>query len=71
MQDDDGGAVYLRLSTRPLEQPEREMSQNLRNDVINGGYWVNPPSSETRVIIVYSGVIAAEVFYFILNFIGQ
>ena len=29
MQDDNGGSVYLRLSTRQLEQPKREMDEAL------------------------------------------
>ena len=30
IQDDDGGSVYLRLSTRPIDQPKRAMTPELR-----------------------------------------
>ena len=43
IQDDDGGSVYLRLSTRPIDQPKREMTPELRGDVVRGGYWLVPP----------------------------
>ena len=41
LQDDDGGSVYLRLSTRPAEQPEREMTRELRSIRLEGatGSW--------------------------------
>ena len=45
IQADDGGSVYLRLSTRPLVQPTRELTPSMRADIISGGYWLIPPAS--------------------------
>ena len=33
LQDADGGSVYLRLSTRPLMQPTRELDESLRRQI--------------------------------------
>ena len=33
LRDATGGSVYLRLSTRPLEQPLREMTPELERDI--------------------------------------
>jgi pyruvate dehydrogenase E1 component len=35
----EGGSVCLRLSTRSLAQPDREMGPNLRAAVVAGAYW--------------------------------
>ena len=42
-RDASGGSVYLRLSTRPIEQHQRPMTQELRDDIIDGGYWLREP----------------------------
>lgn len=60
MQADDGGSVYLRLSTRPLNQPVREMSPKLREGIRNGAYWRQKPTSKNAPVIVYTGAIAPE-----------
>jgi pyruvate dehydrogenase E1 component len=60
MQADDGGAVYLRLSTRTLEQPQREMTPELAAQVVAGGYWLVPPAPGTELAVVYSGAVAPE-----------
>jgi len=60
MQEDDGGSVYLRLSTRQLEQPQREMDAALRHDVIEGGYWLRRPNAATQLAIAYCGAVAPE-----------
>src|SRR5690606_3094607 len=36
IQDEDGESVYLRLSTRAIEQPQRTMDSRLAADVIAG-----------------------------------
>jgi pyruvate dehydrogenase E1 component len=59
-RDEKGGSVYLRLSTRPLEQPKRTFTEELRQSVVDGGYWLAPPESSTRVAIVYTGAVAPE-----------
>jgi pyruvate dehydrogenase E1 component len=60
IQAEDGGAVYLRLSTRPLDQPERALSESARADVVEGGYWLEPPSSGAELALVASGAVIAE-----------
>jgi pyruvate dehydrogenase E1 component len=59
-RDVSGGSVYLRLSTRSLEQPPRQMSQSLADDIIRGAYWLVPPSPSCEAIIAYQGVLASE-----------
>jgi pyruvate dehydrogenase E1 component len=60
MQDPGGGSVYLRLSTRPIEQPEREMDAGLESAVIEGAYWRVPPADSAELAIVYAGAVAPE-----------
>jgi pyruvate dehydrogenase E1 component len=60
LQAEDGGAVYLRLSTRKVEQPEREMSPELRQSILNGGYWLVPPRQDTSHAIVAMGAVVVE-----------
>ncbi|MEO1091585.1 MAG: 1-deoxy-D-xylulose-5-phosphate synthase N-terminal domain-containing protein [Pseudomonadota bacterium] len=59
-RDVEGGAVYLRLSTRPLTQPDRSLDDAHRRAIVDGGYWQRPPDPRTRVAIAYQGVLAAE-----------
>ncbi|MES0094488.1 transketolase [Mesorhizobium sp. M0030] len=60
LRDQTGGSVYLRLSTRPLEQPLRDMNPALARDIVNGAYWLRPPGPNASVVIVYQGVVAPE-----------
>ena len=60
MQEENGGSVYLRLSTRPLEQPARAMGEDLRRGVLAGAYWSHEPAPGAELAIVYSGVVAPE-----------
>ena len=60
MQDEDGGSVALRLSTRVLDQPDREMTNELRYAVTSGGYWVKKPEEQSELVIAYCGAIAPE-----------
>ncbi len=61
MQDDeDGGAVYLRLSTRPIAQPERELDETTRDHIVQGGYWLRPPAPGARMALAYCGALAPE-----------
>jgi len=58
MQKPDGSAVWLRLSTRALAQPERKLDPA---GVIAGGYWMVPPGPGSKLAIAYQGPIAPEV----------
>ncbi len=60
MQADDGGSVYLRLSTRPLNQPNRDMTPELKEGIRNGAYWRQKPTAKNAPVIVYAGAIAPE-----------
>jgi pyruvate dehydrogenase E1 component len=60
LQDETGGSVYLRLSTRSIDQPQRMMTESLRDDIIDGGYWMREPGANAEVIVAYCGAIAPE-----------
>lgn len=66
MQASSGGSVYLRLSTRMLEQPRREMTSELRQNILRGGYFHTDlsqsslPSASTKVCIAFTGAVAPE-----------
>ena len=61
LQADDGGSVYLRLTTRSLPQPEREMTAELRDGILGGGYWLREPQPGADLALVYCGPVAPEV----------
>ncbi|SED99188.1 pyruvate dehydrogenase E1 component [Rhizobiales bacterium GAS191] len=60
LRDETGGAVYLRLSTRQVEQPQRDMTSALRDDIIDGAYWLRKPGPNAQVVIAYTGAVAPE-----------
>ncbi len=60
MQQEDGGSVYLRLSTRTIEQPKRDMMPDLAANIITGAYWFLPPTANTEIVIAYAGTVAPE-----------
>lgn len=60
LRDATGGSVYLRLSTRTIDQPKREIAPELEEDIINGGYWMRRPGPNAQVVVAYSGAIAPE-----------
>jgi pyruvate dehydrogenase E1 component len=59
-RDASGGSVYLRLSTRPIEQPVRAMTPSLASDILRGGYWLRVPEAGTGLAIAYMGAVAPE-----------
>ena len=60
MQADAGGSVYLRLTTRSIEQVERP-DGSWQADALKGGYWLKPPGADAEAAIVYAGAIVPEV----------
>ncbi len=60
LRDQTGGSVYLRLSTRSLEQPKREMSPELAQGIVDGAYWLRRPGANAQVVVAYMGAIAPE-----------
>ena len=61
LQMENGGSVYLRLSTRSIEQPHRQIDKSLKENILKGGYWLKKPGANPHIIIVYQGIIANEV----------
>ncbi|MGI9423278.1 MAG: transketolase-like TK C-terminal-containing protein [Hyphomicrobiaceae bacterium] len=59
-RDGKGGSVYLRLSTRPINQLPRQLSDETKTDIINGGYWLRRPDPSCDVAIAYMGAVAPE-----------
>jgi len=60
MQRESGSSVYLRLSTRSLKQPQRAMTSQLQEDILEGGYWLKEPKQGSQLAILYMGVIGPE-----------
>ncbi|ODT89937.1 MAG: transketolase [Phenylobacterium sp. SCN 70-31] len=60
LQADEGGSVYLRLSTRALEQPERTLDDAQVGDLLRGAYWQVRPQPGADLALVYTGAIAPE-----------
>ena len=60
MQVPDGGSVYLRLTTRAINQVARDGS-DWEADALKGGYWLRPPAPGAEAAIVFTGAIAPEV----------
>jgi len=60
MQKPEGSSIYLRLSTRPLVQPARAMTPDLRADILSGAYWVKRPAPGAEFVLAYCGVTAPE-----------
>ena len=60
LRDETGGSVYLRLSTRPIEQPQRTMTDELKQGIVDGAYWLRKPGPNAQVVVAYTGAIAPE-----------
>jgi pyruvate dehydrogenase E1 component len=55
-----GGSVYLRLSTRALEQPLRAMTPQLAGEIVDGAYWLREPGPNCEIVVAYQGAVASE-----------
>lgn len=60
MQAPDGGSVYLRLSTRVLDQPSRALTPDLESAVLEGAYWRIEPQPGADLVVAYVGALAPE-----------
>ena len=60
LADGAGGSVYLRLSTRKIDQPARQIDSALERDILAGGYWMRRPAEGATLAIVYAGAVAPE-----------
>ncbi len=60
LHETEGGSVYLRLSTRPVDQHMRELPDARREQIIQGGYWLREPADGAALAIIYQGAVAEE-----------
>ena len=60
LRDETGGSVYLRLSTRAIEQPRGRSGPAFAQGVIDGAYWLRKPGPNSEVVIAYQGCVATE-----------
>ena len=59
LRDETGGSVYLRLSTRPVEQPAQPRTDAaFAQGVIDGAYWLKQPGPNAEIVIAYQGCVA-------------
>ena len=56
----EGGSVYMRLSTRSIEQPKRIMTPELQQHITDGAYWLRKPGDNCDLVIAYTGTLAPE-----------
>jgi pyruvate dehydrogenase E1 component len=63
LRDETGGSVYLRLSTRPIEQIRRAMTPALRQAIVDGAYWLREPGPNCQVVVAYTGAVAPEAIH--------
>jgi len=59
MQEADGGSVYLRLSTRQIDQVARA-DDGWQADALKGAYWLRQPTPGAKLAIAYVGALAPE-----------
>jgi pyruvate dehydrogenase E1 component len=57
LQKPEGGSVYLRLSTRALEQPRRDLDPLLATQ---GAYWLRVPGEKADIAIIACGAVMPE-----------
>ena len=59
MQKPEGSSVYLRLSTRAIDQVARA-DDAWEADALKGGYWLRAPGPDAEAAIVFTGAVAPE-----------
>jgi pyruvate dehydrogenase E1 component len=59
MQADGGSSVYLRLTTRQIEQQARE-GEAWEAGALAGAYWLRKPAPGAKAAIAYCGAVAPE-----------
>jgi pyruvate dehydrogenase E1 component len=59
-REETGGSVYLRLSTRTIDQLQRDITPGLRQDIVDGAYWLRKPGPNAQVVVAYTGAVAPE-----------
>ncbi|MGY4336043.1 pyruvate dehydrogenase E1 component [Bradyrhizobium sp. LM2.9] len=66
----EGGSIYLRLSTRSIEQAQRIMTPELEQGITDGAYWLRKPGPNAELVIAYTGAVAPEAIE-ATGFIGE
>lgn len=52
--------MYLRLSTRTIDQPQRQLTPELEANIADGAYWLRKPGPNAELVIAYTGTVAPE-----------
>ena len=60
LQAPDGGSVYLRLTTRQIPQPARELTPDLARHILEGAYWLQSPEPGAELALVAMGAVTPE-----------
>jgi pyruvate dehydrogenase E1 component len=60
IQRETGESVYFRLSTRPVDQPQRTIGPDLASAIVAGAYWLREPGPSADLAIAYCGAVAPE-----------
>jgi pyruvate dehydrogenase E1 component len=60
IQRETGESVYFRLSTRPVDQPQRTIGSDLASAIVAGAYWLREPADGAELAIAYCGAVAPE-----------
>jgi len=60
IQREEGQSVYFRLSTRPIDQPQRTIDPALATAIVAGAYWLREPGPGADLAIAYCGAVAPE-----------
>jgi pyruvate dehydrogenase E1 component len=69
-EEGEGGSIYLRLSTRSIDQVQRIMTPDLQREITEGAYWLRKPGPNAEVIVAYTGAVAPEAIE-ATGFIGE
>src|SRR5258708_38008088 len=56
----EGGSVYLRLSTRTIDQPQRIVTPELQKGITDGAYWLRRPVPNAVLPLPYTGAVAPK-----------
>lgn len=60
LRDETGVSVYMRLTTKSMEQPGKRADDAFRQGAVDGAYWLRPPGPNCSVAIAYQGAVADE-----------
>ena len=67
VREESGGSVYLRLTTKPVEQISRILTPDIEADMIDGAYWLRRPGPNPDCVIVAMGAVMSEA----IDAVGQ